>query len=109
MERKSSTEVAETTKPMTELEQMQARLTSVENQLTIVEGVLANAAGMAKGAQRFGTTHTAKKVLDTVTGITYDSLSKCGAVVAPSLEIPVTNTCWYAVRAKCPDRFQILG
>ena len=102
-------ETKEVTKTPTEMELLMARIATLERIVTLMEGiVVANATGVTtKGKQRFGGSHEAKPVLDTLTGIEYKSLSACGAAVAPTLGIPVTNTCWYAVKAACPGRFVI--
>ena len=106
----SKVAVLDQAKPMTELERMQQRLTFLESHLTIIEGLLLNVAtgqGVTKPTPKFKTTG-AKRVLDTKSGITYESLGKCGAVVAVELGLKVHNFVYYECEKACPGRFQKL-
>ena len=105
-EKNTNTAVVEQQKPPTEMEKLQARLAAVEMQLTIVEGLLLTAAtGKVKGAQRFGGNHDAKPVLDTLTGIEYSSLSKCGLELGPQYGLPAHGATYYKLDIMFPGRF----
>lgn len=104
--------IVEQPKPMTELEKMQQRLDFLERHMTLIEGMIMAAATsqtVTKGASRFGSDHAPKKVLDTLTNITYDSLTKCGVAVGPTAGLPAVSTSYYDLVKMFPGRFQKLG
>ena len=110
--KKSDVAVVEQPKPMTELERMQQRLDMLERHMTLIEGIVMAAAtsqAATKGPGRFGSDHAPKKVLDTVTGITYDSLTKCGVAVGPTAGLPAVSTSYYKLVEMFPGRFQKLA
>ncbi len=80
--------------------------TGVDALAKIIAVVAGN--GGKKHAPKFGGSTGAKKVKDTKTGITYDSLSKCAKAVASDFGFsPDDHFAWYPIYKADPDRFEI--
>ena len=97
------------------LEVAEMRLEMAHERIAFLENVVAT--GMAGGVttvvrpkQRAGIRHTAKRVLDTKSGITYKSLGECGRTLAAEFGLVADRGGWvfYKIDTLAPGRFQKL-